>query len=146
RANDWTPAADPESIPAPAHRPVLDRWALSRLNQVIAEVDAAYAQFDSQGAGAVLTRFLDDLSNWYVRRSRRRFWRGDPAAMATLHECVEVVTRLLAPVVPFITERVWQDVVRPTTPGAVDSVHLTSFPESDHALVDTTLDEEVALT
>ena len=73
------------------------------------EVDAALEAFDTQRAGRLLSGYVDDLSNWYVRRSRRRFWAGDSAALATLHECLYVVTLLMAPLVPFVTERVWQD-------------------------------------
>ena len=73
--------------------------------------------YDTQRAGKLLSAFVDDLSNWYVRRSRRRFWQGDKAALRTLHEVVETVTRLMAPLTPFITERVWQDMVVPVTPG-----------------------------
>ena len=75
-------------------------------------VTEALEDFDTQRAGALLAAYVDDLSNWYVRRSRRRFWDGDPAALATLHECLYVVTLLMAPITPFITERVWQDLVR----------------------------------
>ena len=91
-------------------RPVLDRWALSEAHRLVGDVTAALEDFDTQRAGTLLAAYVDDLSNWYVRRSRRRFWDGDPAALATLHECLYVVTRLMAPLAPFITERVWQDV------------------------------------
>jgi isoleucyl-tRNA synthetase len=142
RANGWSPAA---GAPAPADRPVLDRWVRSELNRLIRDVDEALDQFDTQRAGARLTAFVDDLSNWYVRRSRRRFWDGDPAALATLHECVEVLTRLLAPMVPFVTERVWQDVVRPVTRDAAESVHMAPWPDYDQAAVDDQLTADVAL-
>ena len=69
-----------------------------------------WSSFDTQRAGSLLSAYVDDLSNWYVRRSRRRFWDGDPAAFATLHECLRLVTQLMAPLAPFITERVWRDV------------------------------------
>jgi isoleucyl-tRNA synthetase len=88
---------------------------------------------------------VDTLSNWYVRRSRRRFWEGDPSALATLHECLYVVTLLLAPVVPFVTERVWQDVMRPVWPEVPDSVHLAAWPKVDGSLVDDGLAAQVAL-
>jgi len=78
-------------------------------------VDAALDAFDTQQAGKLLAAYVDDVSNWYVRRSRRRFWDADPAALATLHTVLETVTRLMAPLVPFVTERVWQDLVRPVT-------------------------------
>jgi isoleucyl-tRNA synthetase len=124
---------------------VLDRWVLSELNRLVKDVDAALDQFDTQRAGARLAVFVDDLSNWYVRRSRRRFWDGDPAALATLHECVEVLTRLLAPMVPFVTERVWQDIVRPVSLDAAESVHMAAWPEPDESAIDDVLSSDVAL-
>ncbi|MEP7179149.1 MAG: DUF5915 domain-containing protein, partial [Pseudonocardiales bacterium] len=83
------------------------------------------------------------LSNWYVRRSRRRFWDGDPAALGTLHECLHVLTRVLAPFVPFITEQVWGALF--ATTGSADSVHLALWPNADEALIDVTLGEQMAL-
>ncbi|BCJ34540.1 isoleucine--tRNA ligase [Actinocatenispora thailandica] len=133
RLANWSPSA---ADPKPADRTLLDRWLLSELNTLVREVDAALDGFDTQRAGRLLAAFVDDLSNWYVRRSRRRCWQGDPAALATLHTAIETVTRLLAPIVPFVTERVWQDLVRPVTPDAPESVHLAAFPEPDEALVD----------
>ncbi|TRZ55965.1 MAG: isoleucine--tRNA ligase, partial [Streptomycetaceae bacterium] len=107
---------------------------------------SALTGFDSQIAGRALAGFIDDLSNWYVRRSRRRFWDGDMAAMATLHECLVTLTQLLAPMVPFITEQVWQLLVRPTDSSAQLSVHLTDFPVSDLSAINTELGQQVALT
>ncbi|HEX6196211.1 MAG TPA: isoleucine--tRNA ligase [Jiangellaceae bacterium] len=143
RANDWSPDG---AAPPVGERPVLDRWVLSELNRLIRDVDEALDNFETQRTGARLAAFIDDLSNWYVRRSRRRFWDGDPAALATLHECVRTLTLLLAPLVPFITERVWADIVRPVDPEAPLSVHMASFPVADETLVDDTLADEVALT
>jgi isoleucyl-tRNA synthetase len=143
RTAAWTPAAGTSE---PAERPVLDRWIRSELHRLIRDVDGALDGFDTQRAGALLAAYVDDLSNWYVRRSRRRFWDGDPAALATLHECVETLARLLAPFVPFVTERVWQDLVRPVTPDAPESVHMAPWPESDDAAVDDVLAAQVALT
>ena len=142
RLADWSPS---KADPAPADRTLLDRWLLSELNTLVRNVDAALDTFDTQRAGTLLAAFVDDLSNWYVRRSRRRCWQGDPAALATLHETLETLTRLMAPMVPFVTERVWQDLVRPVTPGAPESVHLASWPEVDEALVDPALSERMAL-
>ena len=142
RTAGWAPAA---GAPQPADRPVLDRWVRSELHRLIRDVDAALESYDTQRAGARLAAFVADLSNWYVRRSRRRFWDGDPAALATLHECVETLARLLAPFVPFVTERVWQDIVRPVTAGAPESVHLTSWPQHEAAAVDDGLADQVAL-
>jgi isoleucyl-tRNA synthetase len=141
RTSAWSPG---DGAPPVAERPVLDRWALSELNRLVGDVDAALERFDTQRAGARLAAFVDDLSNWYVRRTRRRFWAGEPAALATLHECVEVLTRLMAPMVPFVTERVWQDVVRQVTPDAPDSVHLASWPEAGP--VDDELAAQMALS
>ncbi len=144
RTAGWAPGNGARHIAIPK-RPVLDRWVLSELHRLVADVDAAYEGFDVTRAGARLTEFVDDLSNWYVRRSRRRFWDGDPAALDTLHTCLETLTRLLAPMVPFISERVWQDVVRPVTPEAAESVHLAVFPVADAGLVDVALSRQMAL-
>jgi len=132
--------------PALKDRTLMDRWILSELNVLIAEVDKAYTEFDSQTAGRVLARFIDELSNWYVRRSRRRFWDGDVAALATLHECLLTLTQLLAPMVPFIAEHTWQELIRVADPKAADSVHLTDFPVSQSALIDLDLNSQVAMT
>jgi isoleucyl-tRNA synthetase len=132
--------------PALADRPLMDRWIISELNSLIKEVDTALEDFDSQIAGRALARFIDDLSNWYVRRSRRRFWDGDTAALGTLHECLVTLTQLLAPLVPFITEQVWQELVRPTDATAADSVHLTNWPVAQNSAIDTELGSQVALT
>ena len=119
--------ADP-AIPAPALRPSLDRWALARLHQLITQVTEALDEYDTARAGRLLNEFLDDLSNWYVRRSRRRFWEGDLAALATLHECMRVLLGLMAPFTPFITDRLWADLIVATDPEAADSVHLSDWP------------------
>jgi isoleucyl-tRNA synthetase len=132
--------------PALADRPLMDRWIISELNILINEVDVALSDFDSQIAGRALARFIDDLSNWYVRRSRRRFWDGDTAALGTLHECLVTLTKLLAPLVPFISEQVWQELVRPTDSSAVASVHLTDWPVAQASVIDLELGLQVALT
>ncbi|MDT0264987.1 isoleucine--tRNA ligase [Streptomyces sp. DSM 44915] len=142
RTGQWAPTAQD---PAPADRPLLDRWVLSELNALVEMVTEAMENFDTQRAGKLVSTFVDDLSNWYVRRSRRRFWQADPAALRTLHEVLETVTRLMAPLVPFITERVWQDLVVPVTPEAPDSVHLASWPEADPSLVDPDLSSDMLL-
>ncbi|HET6394260.1 MAG TPA: class I tRNA ligase family protein, partial [Blastococcus sp.] len=129
-ANGWDPAASP--APAAAERPLLDRWALAELAAVTDGVTAALEDFDTQGAGRLIAEFVDDLSNWYVRRSRRRFWDGDPAALGTLHEVLDGLTRLMAPFTPFVTEEVWTRAVLPGLgAGAPDSVHLASWPAVD---------------
>ena len=137
---------DISQIPPLKERSMMDHWILSELNTLIAEVDGAYAEFDSQAAGKALARFIDDLSNWYVRRSRRRFWDGDLAALGTLHECLVTLTQLLSPMVPFITEHVWQEVVKPADNSAANSVHLTDFPVVDNSLINLELNTQVAMT
>jgi isoleucyl-tRNA synthetase len=142
RTAGWVPGS-----PAPdlVDRPVLDRWALSEAQRLVLAVTTALEEFDTQRAGSLLSGFVDQLSNWYVRRSRRRFWDGDPAALATLHECLQVVTLLMAPLTPFITERVWQDMFARTGDDAPASVHLASWPEARHELVDEELSTAVDL-
>ncbi|MEW2356603.1 isoleucine--tRNA ligase [Spirillospora sp. NPDC029432] len=142
----WTPDRLAEA-PAPADRPLLDRWALAELHRTVGEVDAALDGFDTAAAGRRLAEFVDDLSNWYVRRSRRRFWEGPDtpggaAAFATLYECLETLTRLMAPMVPFLTDYVW-DVIRPA--GAPESVHLADFPAVREDLLDAELSSQMAL-
>ncbi|MGK5499002.1 isoleucine--tRNA ligase [Streptomyces sp. URMC 125] len=142
RTSGWAPSA---SDPEPQARPLLDRWLLSELHALVDQCTQAMEAYDTQRAGKLLSTFVDDLSNWYVRRSRRRFWQGDAAALRTLHDVIETVTRLMAPLVPFITERVWQDLVVPVTPGAPDSVHLASWPEADLDAVDPDLSRDMLL-
>ncbi len=142
-ANGWDPAVSP--APPRAERPLLDRWALAELAAVTAGVTDALEDFDTQGAGRLLAGFVDDLSNWYVRRSRRRFWDGDPAALGTLHEVLEGLTRLMAPFTPFVTEEVWSTAVLPAGGDRPDSVHLTAWPQVDEQARDPQLVAQVAL-
>ena len=135
--NAWDPAG-PSGEPT-----LLDRWALSQVHATVAEVTAALDDFDSLRAGRRLAQCIDDLSNWYVRSSRRRFWDGDPAALATLLECLRLVTLLMAPFTPFITDEVWRALS--TSDDAPDSVHLAAWPVPDEDAVDLRLHEQVAL-
>ncbi len=139
----WVPHAAP--VVEVAERPVLDRWALSGAHRLARDVTEALEQYDTQRAGALLAAYIDDLSNWYVRRSRRRFWDGDATAFATLHECLYVVTLLIAPITPFIAERVWQDVFRAASDEVPASVHLATWPRIDGSLVDDELASAMAL-
>jgi len=127
--SSWAPGA---ATPV-ADRPVMDRWVLAALDHAVASVDTALENFDTAGSGRVLAQFIDDLSNWYVRRCRARFWNGDGNALATLHECLHVLTRMLAPFVPFITEQVWRHVIKPGDASAAESVHLATWPTPDAA-------------
>jgi len=140
----WSPGG--ADVPSLDQRPILDRWLASRAAGLVADVDDALESFDSQTAGKVIASFIDDMSNWYVRRSRRRFWDGDPAAFATLHDAIEKLTLVLAPIAPFITERVWSDVVAATSDDAPPSVHLADWPTYDAAVIDADLERNVALT
>ncbi|MDR0417150.1 MAG: class I tRNA ligase family protein, partial [Propionibacteriaceae bacterium] len=144
RANHWSPAA--AAPPPVARRHVLDRWLASATQVLAGEVTEALERYDTLRAGTLLADFVSDLSNWYVRRSRRRFWDGDGSALATLHETLDTLTRLMAPFAPFITERVWQDLVAAVDPAAPDSVHLASWPVADPELVDADLDAAMELT
>ena len=124
----------------------MDRWILSELNHLIAKVDEAYENYDSQAAGMIIGQFIDDLSNWYVRRSRRKFWDGESEALNTLYHCLKELTKLMAPMVPFITEHVWQEMIRNLEPSEFESVHLTNFPVSDASKIDEKLSKSVRLS
>jgi isoleucyl-tRNA synthetase len=145
--NGWTSGT---SAPPVQDRPLLDRWALSQVSATAREVTAALTDFDSQRAGRRLATCIDDLSNWYVRSSRRRFWDGDRAALATLHECLYVLTMLMAPFTPFVTDEVWQALFAGQDAGAAvgalpDSVHLARWPQVGEEQVRPALDEQMAL-
>ena len=138
RANGWAPGHRRRAHGA---RP-LGTVAAYRMAD---EVDEAFEVFDTARAGRALATYIDDLSNWYVRRSRRRFWDGDAAALHTLHECLRVLTLVLAPLTPFVTERVWAALFAGHD-GAPDSVHLASWPTApDAGVIDPALSEQVAL-
>jgi isoleucyl-tRNA synthetase len=140
RTGGWTPADGAAPV---VERPLLDRWLASQTQDLVREVTGAMEDYDTQRVGVLVSRFVDDMSNWYVRRSRRRFWNAEPAALATLHDTLDVLTRLMAPLMPFVTERVWQDVVRPVDAGAAESVHMASWPSFDGSLVVDGLDASV---
>jgi isoleucyl-tRNA synthetase len=143
-AGGWTPDV---AAPLVAERPLLDRWVLSELHAVVRDVTGFLEAFDTASAGRRLAAFIDDLSNWYVRRSRRRFWDGPASAegasaFATLYECVTTLTLLMAPFVPFVTDHVWGALRRA---GAPESVHLASWPAFDASVIDPVLSEQMAL-
>ena len=131
----WEPAAPVE----PTH--VLDRWITSRLHRTVRTITDALENFDALTGTQALSELVDDLSNWYVRRSRPRFWKAsDPAAHATLHEVLRVVAQLLAPYCPFVTDEMWRNLARTD-----ESVHLSDWPAYDEALIDDALEAEMAL-
>ena len=127
----------------------LDRWILSRLNTLTAQVDGQLEQYDITGAGRAIQSFTDELSNWYVRRSRERFWQAGMDqdkinAYLTLYQVLETLTRLSAPFVPFMAEAMYQNLVPGSRPDAPESVHLCDFPVADLSLADTRLEKVMA--
>ena len=133
---------DPTGAPLPlAERPLLDRWLAGRLAQLVTRVGEGLEEYDATNSGRAIQEFVDELSNWYVRRSRRRFWKSESdrdklAAYHTLYECLVTLAKLLAPYTPFIAEELYQNLVRSVDPGAPESVHLCDWPVADEAAVD----------
>ena len=148
--NEFDPS-DP-GVPAPAERGPLDRWILSRLASTTSVVTEALTTYEPLAAATALADLVDDLSNWYVRRSRRRFWRTDPdapagdtlAAQATLHTTLTTLSLLLAPLCPFVSDTMWRQL---TGAGEVESVHLADWPAAGVAgvAVDPPLEAQMAL-
>ena len=141
------PAAPQSPDPANAQ---LDQWIIERLNETTLEVTEHLEAFASDRATAALEAFLDDLSNWYVRRSRRRFWKSEAdtdkaAAYATLYHVLVTMTRLLAPFIPFTSEAMFQNLVRSVTPDAPESVHHASWPTADAGALDHELLDKMRL-
>ncbi len=134
-----------DKVLARKDRPEIDQWLLSLVDDAVLQVTSALENFDTQKAGRVLADVVDDMSNWYVRRNRRRFWDGDPVALATLHEALRTITLIMAPFVPFITERVWQDMFKTTTDASLQSVHLANWPEASKSEIRTDLIENMGL-
>ncbi len=132
---------DPEDAPVPpdqegyvapggsAER--LDRWAVSRLEATTQTVRQALDEFDSTTAGKAIAAYVDELSNWYVRVGRRRFWEGDPAAFGTLRHCLLETAQLLAPFIPFTADAIWSNLTHGEVAGAQHSVHLTDYPVAE---------------
>lgn len=139
------------AVPAPdLPRTELDRWILARLQEVIEQVTAALDDYQPAPATRSLEAFLDDLSNWYVRRNRRRFWKSTSdtdklAAYQTLWEVLGETAKLLAPLLPFSAETIYQSIVRPVDPDAPESVHLCDFPSVRDELKDPRLVADTAL-
>jgi isoleucyl-tRNA synthetase len=147
-ADSFDPTA---AEPKRSDRPLMDRWVLSRLERTVATARGGLETYDATGAGRAIQSFVDDLSNWYVRRSRRRFWDpgggggGDSAAaFHTLHECLVTVATMLAPFTPFLAEALWRNLAA----GRADqpeSVHLADYPTPAHELIDDALEETMAV-
>jgi isoleucyl-tRNA synthetase len=140
---------DPKSAGTPSLSD-LDKWIISRLNQLIADVDEALGNYDPTSAGRKVETFVDELSNWYVRRSRRRFWKSQSdadklAAYTTLYGCLVTLSKLLAPFTPFVAEEIYRNLVCSVDSKAVESVHLADFPAPDRTQVDEELVEATRL-
>jgi len=155
RLDGWMPAqagfdpAFPEGK-TPVSQNLLDRWILARINELVASITKSLEASDHNSAAVAVESFLDDLSNWYVRRSRRRYWKSEHdtdknAAYATLYHVLVKLAKLLAPFTPFVTESIYQNLVRSVYPEARLSVHLTTWPASDGAVLDETLLSQMAL-
>ena len=126
----WTPD---QTDGVEGARTILDQWILSRLDGLVGEVRAALDAYDAMRAARAIEGFVDDLSNWYVRRNRRRFWKGEldadkRAAYATLHEVLTTLMRLMAPITPHLTDAIWDNLVVAVDASQPDSVHLTDMP------------------
>lgn len=141
-----------ETVPLRA-RDELDRWILGELNTLIRTVTQAYETYDVTGCTRPIETFVDDLSNWWLRRSRRRFWQDSSdaqhtakrAAYQTLYECLVGVARLLAPAMPFLAEALYRGLVTDLDPTAADSVHLTAWLTPNESVIDQTLLDEMRL-
>jgi isoleucyl-tRNA synthetase len=128
----------------------LDRWVLSELNSLVRRLTDDLEGYDPTTSGRSIQQFVEDLSNWYVRRSRRRFWKSGAdadklAAYRTLHTCLVTVAKLLAPFTPFVAEAMYQNLVRSVDSEAPESVHLAEWPEGDAELVDEQLIHDTRL-
>lgn len=128
----------------------LDKWIISELHALTDRVSSALENYDALGATRPIQRFVDLLSNWYVRRSRRRFWKSEDdgdkqAAYATLYECLLTVSKLLAPSMPFIADAIYRNLALSFDPTAPESVHLADWPEYDPQLIDELLNHEMRL-
>jgi len=144
----WLPGVN--SVKAPPPDNDLDRWLLSELHALVEGMTAALEAYDLLGATRPLQSFVDRLSNWYLRRSRRRFTRrantaDKLSAFSALFETLGTLSKLLAPVMPFLAEELYQNLVRPADPAAPESVHLASWPQADLARIDPALNTEMRL-
>jgi isoleucyl-tRNA synthetase len=144
----------PQLLTADSYQPKafseLDNWISSELNRLVSEVSKLMDSYNPTSATRRIEVFVDNLSNWYVRRNRRRFWKSENdtdklAAYATLYQCLVTLSRLLAPFVPFIAEELYQNLLRSVKPEARESVHLTDFPIADEAKINDKLNSDVGL-
>ena len=137
-ADGWKPGG--EAVPVTNE---LDRWVLSRLQALIGAAHHAFQNYEHFRVIEAFQEFDDQFSNWYLRRSRRRFWSSDAEAYQTLYTVLTTVTRLMAPALPFLTEEIYQNLVRSVDPSAPESVHLAPYPQVDAALIDQELERSI---
>jgi isoleucyl-tRNA synthetase len=137
-ADGWTPSA-----PALAVTNEMDRWVLSRLQRLIAAAHNAFTKHEHYRLIEAFQEFDDRFSNWYLRRSRRRFWKSEPEAYQTLYHVLTTMTKVMAPALPFLMEEVYQNLVCSVDPGAPESVHLTSYPQVDESRIDEPLEQSI---
>ncbi|MGC4191885.1 MAG: isoleucine--tRNA ligase [Thermomicrobiales bacterium] len=146
RIDGWTPGATSTPV---AERTLLDRWLLSRAHELVGYVRERMGEFDiASGTRAIENFVVEELSNWYIRRNRRRFWKPESdadkhAAYETLYEALVLVTKLVAPFIPFVSESMYQNLVRSVNEFAPESVHLTDFPVAVESLIDRQLTREM---
>jgi len=132
-------------------RPEIDRWILSELNTLMNSVDKAYSEYEPTRAGRLLQEFVtENLSNWYVRLCRRRFWKGEYAqdkisAYQTLFTCLVNIAKMASPIAPFFTDRLYKDLMNATDLPQEESVHLTLFPQGDESLIDSDLETRMQM-
>jgi len=132
-------------------RPEIDRWIISLLNSLVKEVDQGYDSYEPTKAGRAIADFVNDnLSNWYVRLNRKRFWGGEMtddklSAYQTLYQCLVTVAKLMAPIAPFYADKLYLDLISTTKSEQLESVHLANFPEVDDSLIDRPLEEQMYL-
>jgi isoleucyl-tRNA synthetase len=141
----WTPRNHSTTVS------ILDQWILSKLNLLIQDVTANLEQYDAYVATAHLRQFIQELSTWYIRRSRRRFWKSESdedkkAAYTTLYTTLETLIKLLAPFTPFLTEEIYQNLVRQIDPLAAESIHHSAWPKADLQLINHELMHDMDLT
>ncbi|MBA2519678.1 MAG: class I tRNA ligase family protein, partial [Chloroflexia bacterium] len=149
RLDGFDPTDRRNEVPL-AERSLLDRWIISELHRLTETVRTALESYAPDTASRAIERFtIEELSNWYIRRNRRRFWKSESdrdkaAAYQTLHECLTTLSRLLAPFVPFLADAMYQNLVRSVRPDAPVSVHLTDFPVADERMIDRQLSTDMA--
>ncbi len=139
----WTPPTSEklnEALASVELQPI-DRWALARLNALVADVTAMLEDYDIHGPAKAMERFVEELSNWYVRRNRRRFWKAEndtdkQGAYLTLYTCLTTLARLLAPFTPYVSEALYQNLVARVDEHAPESVHLAAWPQANEGLID----------